>query len=265
MMGVTACGWPFGDGAADAGMSLISVRRAECGQQIGGRSLSSDAVESIPGYSNDLATLDLTSLPAEIDISQMDINNRARLAYALEMSLDELGETLQRDTLLKGNEMAIAVLASFAPRDGGSVGFDLDFFRRGFHAYYACTQQLPLTLTGFETLYGRITDYPRKEVAFSIPKGGPRWVRENVQDHIYVAETVGADGGVREYEILISERRADGALNFLVYDSDGDLMDRSEFATVSGGTVVSASPFACMSCHVDFTERTYDVILPIDL
>lgn len=259
------CDWPFAPDAQDAGNPIPDVPRADCDSLVGGRPLSPEAVEAAPGYVDELQSLDLASLPEQIDVASLDVKDRARVAYALETPSHTLGNTLDRDTLLASGEMGKAVLASFYPRDGGAVEFDLDFFRRGFHAFYACTRRLPLTLDGFQALYGVIADIPRRQIAFSIPKQSPRWLREDPENHIYVAETEDADGGVREFEIILDNRRADEALDFLVYDADGSLMDRSEFGTVTGGTVVSAVPFACMSCHVEFNEQTYDVILPVDL
>ena len=46
-----------------------------------------------------------------------------------------------------------------------------------------------------------------------------------------VAQGIAVDG---ETEILLEGRRADGALDFLVYDGDGNLADRSEFTTTPG-------------------------------
>ena len=238
------------------------VDRATCDVPIGGRPLSQSAVESEPGYDEALSGIDLAALPDTLPIHNLDISERARIAYALEIHLNQLGDVLERDALLSAGPLERAVLASFVVNEGGEVEFDFDFFKRGFHRYYACSRGLPMTLSGFESLYGQLDLMNFEDQPTSIPKQGPRRVRENHSLSVYVAETLDPDGSVRETEIILGDNREDGALDFLVYDEQGHLMDRSEFATVTGGAVVSASPNACLSCHVNFTDNTFDVLLP---
>ena len=257
--------------SCDGGWDLLGsqgedseVPRAQCDAPIGGRPLSESSVESQPGYDEELKSRDLDALPETLPIADLDISQRARIAYALEIHLNDLGDTLNRTALLAKGQIEQAVLASFTVNADGAVEFDFDFFRRGFHRFYACSRGLPLTLSGFESLYGPLESIPFEDQATSIPKQGPRRMRENHALSVYAAETLDADGAVRETEIILGSHRTDGALDFLVYDEMGHLMDRSEFATLTGGTVVSASPNACLSCHVNFTENTFDVLLPTD-
>jgi hypothetical protein len=76
------------------------------------------------------------------------------------------------------------------------------------------------------------------------------------------------EGEVRETEILLTDNRSDGQIDFLVYGSDGVLTDRSQFPTIDGGThLVTSSPYTCMTCHMNpsATDDTwaYDVLIPI--
>ena len=65
----------------------------------------------------------------------------------------------------------------------------------------------------------------------------------------FIAETLRADDTVRETEILLTDRRADGHIDFLEYGSDGTLRSASEFTTSTGGLTVGAVPYTCIACH----------------
>ena len=83
---------------------------------------------------------------------------------------------------------------------------------------------------------------------------------------MYVAETL-ADGIVRETEIILSGRRRDGNLDFLVYNAEGKLSDRTRFPTIGAGSeVMAASPYVCTSCHINSDEEAgyvwYDLLFP---
>jgi hypothetical protein len=117
-------------------------------------------------------------------------------------------------------------------------------------------------MADFEARYGAIAEMPiAAEIPISTPKQEPRRLREDHEQRMYVAETL-VEGEVRETEIVAFTDRDDEALDFFVYDNDGALMDRSRFVTILGEPVVSATPFACMSCHVDFERSTYDLVDP---
>ena len=76
------------------------------------------------------------------------------------------------------------------------------------------------------------------------------------------AETL-VEGEVRETEVLWSNRRSDGALDFLVYDENGDLQDGSYFKTSQGPETPEASPFSCMACHRDrFNGTGFTITFP---
>ena len=72
---------------------------------------------------------------------------------------------------------------------------------------------------------------------------------------------------VRETEILLKNKRSDGQLEFLVYDADGMLTNRTQFPTIDHGPhVVTSSPYACMTCHMNPdsspTAWGYDLLMP---
>ncbi len=250
------------DGASDDA-GAPDVPRVSCEMPVGGIPLSETVLESTPGFDEAFAAVDFSQLPATLDLSGLPTDDRGAIAYALGQRLEELGDSLDVAALMERGEMGRAVLAAWAASDPtGAAGFDRDFFRRGFHRFYACDRQFPVTLDGFEALYGPIEDLELLSVDFSIPKGVPRALYEDRERHIYAARTTLEDGAVRETEILLGDHRPDGQLDFLVYDEDGALMDRSQFFTVTGGQVVSASPYSCMSCHVNFETRAYDVVFP---
>lgn len=80
---------------------------------------------------------------------------------------------------------------------------------------------------------------------------------------VFAAETIAADGSVRETEIMLAGRRDDGFLDFLVYGADGRLTEGSTFATIVGGDTVASTPLSCMACHTDAArDYAFDVIDP---
>ena len=114
------------------------------------------------------------------------------------------------------------------------------------------------SILDFETLNEQLID--------SAPKCAQRRLRTSPPDGVFVAESL-IDDGVRETEILLSSRREDGQLDFLVYDSDGALTDRSLFPTITPEVhVVASAPYTCMTCHVDkdSSETTwgFNVLVP---
>ena len=75
------------------------------------------------------------------------------------------------------------------------------------------------------------------------------------------------DGLVRETEILLENYRNDGQLEFLVYDQNGYLTNRTQFPTIGNDPhVVTSSPYACMTCHMnpnaDSDTWGYDLLMP---
>jgi hypothetical protein len=213
----------------------------------------------------ELAALDLQGMEAEIDISEMLAIYRGMLAYALEISVDDLGDTLDRDTLLANEPMGPMVLGSILQGDE-TTGMDVYFFRRGLQQYYTCSQGFPLRIEGFKALYWDWAEAESISID-SVAKCGDRWLYANESAGVYVAESR-TEGPVRETEILLSHSRDDGNLDFLVYDEDGDLTPRSQFPTVAGEDhLVAGSPYVCMTCHLNSSasEHTwgYDTLMPV--
>ena len=187
------------------------------------------------------------------------------MAYALEVPPDELGETIDRDEAAASGPLGQVVLGALLLGQGDPTGIDFSFFRRGFQRYYTCSRSFPTSLDGF---IDAILDYEtlEEQVVDSAPKCGPRRLLPSPAAGVFVAESI-IDGEVRETEILLSNRRSDGQLDFAVYNSDGSLDDRSLFPTLTPDLhVVASAPYTCMTCHVDTesSETTwgFNVLMP---
>ena len=243
----------------------IDVEVARCEEPLGGIPWTNMIVESTPNFEADLAAVDLSNLPAEVDISAMNGLFRGIIAYALDIAPEQLGGNLRTADLLAGNPLSRSVAASLALGLNSAGGIDFTFLRRGLHRYYHCGRDFPRTLDGFrQTIYdfgaGQSQDVD------SVAKCGTRRLIVNEAAGVYVAETL-IEGDVRETEILLSGRRNDGNLDFLIYNADGQLSDRSSFPTVGMGPhVMAASPYVCTTCHMnrDRTPDTfgYDILFP---
>jgi hypothetical protein len=240
------------------------VARAGCDAPVGGPSWwPLDTTEGQAGYDDELEALDLEALPATIDISFESDFVLSIVAYALEEDIVGL-TSLDRDALLE-HAMGRAVLGAVATADPtGTDGVDIPFLRRGLHRFYACDRGLPLHLDDFTaTYFDHTVAEPTAIIEDSQPKGGTRQLYESSDATVFVAETIDDDGSVRETEILVLGDRADLSLDFLVYDRDGKLADRSEFATIGGSDVVGAAPYTCMTCHRNNDTDRYDVLMPV--
>ena len=242
--------------------STPEVPLASCDVEIDGVPWDPVPVEGLPGFDAELAAVDLAALPDPVDISGLPDLFRAFIAYALGIPGADLGPSLEIEATLERGPLGEVVLASLA-RDN-PAGLDFEFFRRGFHRYYTCSQAYPLTLDGFYAEYWDFSDASGSIIDASPAKCGPREVLANPTEGIHVARTVVGDD-IRETEIILSGRRDDGALDFLVYDAAGDLTDRSEFPTMGGTPIIAASPFTCLTCHVDPEAQppTFDVMHPV--
>jgi hypothetical protein len=241
----------------------IEVERAGCQKPIGGHVLltTETAFEAIPGYDDELAALDLAGLPESLDLGSLGIFVRSLVAYMLHIPLAELPDSLSRSEIAQVVPMGNPVLGAFAVAAAADApGLGLPFLRRGLHRFYQCDRAFPLKLEDF-----RLAIYDYGEDLFyevlSVPKNDTRRIRESEEEGVYVAETWIA-GEIRETEILLSHSRSDGALDFLVYDQDGDLMDRSEFVTASGNTIGGASPYGCIACHFAGGSFEINVLFP---
>lgn len=220
--------------------------------------------EGLGGVDEELATMDFTDLPNPVDISELMPMFRGIIAYALEIPPDDLPMQISHEQILESGKMGEVVLGGLLLGQEDATGIDFTFFRRGFHQYYTCSRGFPVDLEGFQQMYG-VYESSQGTIVDSIAKCGDRNIIV-VNSDVYVAESL-QDGVVRETEILLRNQRSDGNLEFLVYDANGQLTNRTQFPTVGNGPhVVTSSPYACMSCHLNAeatpTAWTYDLLIP---
>jgi hypothetical protein len=240
-----------------------SVERAQCDVPFSGVDWGVPAVaDHNPGIDAILDAVDYDSIDAELDISSLAAFYRGGIAFALEIEPGALGDTLLKDDVLEQGHMGRVVLASLATDD--ETGMDYMVFRQGLQRYYTCSRGFPLSLEGFERIYGVIpSEYTDVD---SVAKCATRRLRLAPSIGIYVAESLW-EGEVRETEILLTDNRTDGQLDFLVYGADGILTDRSQFPTLGGGPhLVTSAPYTCMTCHLNSsaseTAWGYDLLVP---
>ena len=267
VLGLLSCSGAVNDEGDSSSLTTpIDIEVSDCSTPLEALPWDSPApVEGAGPIDEELATLDLASMDAQIDISEMLAIYRGMLAYALEISADELGDTLDRDALLANEPMGPVVLGSLLKGDE-VTGMDIEFYRRGLQQYYTCSKGFPLRIEGFKAMYWDWTSAEEVQIPESTAKCGARWLYANEEAGVYIAESR-TEGPVREVEILLSKNRTDGNLDFLVYDENGDLTDRSQFPTVAGQAhVVAGSPYVCMTCHLnaDASPDTwaYDILVP---
>lgn len=252
------------DVGADAGEIVEPRRFASCDVPIGGQPWSNPTLpEARGGVEEALMRLDLDGAPESFDIRALSEDSRGHIAYALDIPPATLPDRLMRDDLRASGPLGDVVLAGLVRGMRTRSGYDLTFHRRGLQRYYTCSKAYPLTLEGFwESVY----DYraaPTRTI-FSQAKCADRRLRSLVLEDVYVAESFdGTD--VRETEILLFGAE-DGQLDFLVYDRDGNLTDRSQFPDGEGGEGVFGAPWMCMVCHHDATSdpttRRFDITNP---
>lgn len=215
-----------------------------CGAMFPGPPLKSDVTEALPDYVAQLDALDLKTIPDPFDYSAESKLSIAVINYMLGRSQ---GTTVSHEDARKTG-LGRAVLGAAAKGTGGKL--DFSFLRRGLYHFYPCSRPFPADLTAFRARYGDYQKWPVQQLDCARPKNGPRRLYEDLDQGIYVAETIVA-GVVRETEVLFTSLRSDGQLDFAAYTEEGKLSDRSTFATASGSSVVLAAPYTCISCHID--------------
>ncbi len=224
----------------------------------------SDIPEAFADIDAELAATDISALPDPIDISAMASIYRGFIGYALGIAPAALGDSLDHATALAAGPLGEVVLASIARDPSSEAGMDFTFFRRGFHRFYTCSRGYPLTLEGFFQTFIDYRDMDG-EIVDSAAKCGDRNLILDSATQVYIAETL-ESGRVRETEILLRGNRADGQLDFLVYDENGALTERSIFPNAAGDELVAAAPYSCMTCHFDADSNpsawTFDKLLP---
>lgn len=221
-------------------------------------------IEGIEGIEDELASVDLNNLEDPVDISGLIPMFRGIIAYALEIAPADLPDSLSHAQALEAGTLGEVVLASLLLGKEDPTGIDFSFFRRGFHRYYTCSRAFPSTIEGFQQVYGTY-NADNGTVVDSIAKCGDRRLI-SVSSDVYIAESM-TEGYVRETEILLQNTRRDGQLDFLVYNKDGLLTNRTQFPTVGNGPhVVTSAPYSCMTCHMnpESAENAwgYDILLP---
>jgi len=242
---------PSPDGEKDVDNHAL-VPRATCEAPVGGdiEMTPETAYEAYPGYDEELAAFDFGTLPEVVNLGDAGLIQRMIIAYMLEIPLLELPETLARDDIAAQDPMGPPVLGAFAEAAAkGNDGVDLPFLRRGLHRFYQCDRAWPLQLADFEAAVYDYRDLEFYEVC-SVPKNLIRRIREDHDAGVYVAQTMEGET-VRETEILMTSTRTDGAIDFIAYDGEGDLIDRGEFVAASGNNVPGAAPYTCIACHFE--------------
>jgi hypothetical protein len=252
-------GVPAEDGGSlpDAGTDAANYEPpVACGTALPGETMRAGLVEAEPGYAAALAMTDTSAVPDPFDYRGESALFRGVINYMLERAA---GDSLTRASAMAAQGMGAAVLAAAAKGQGGRL--DFAFLRRGLHYHYPCSRPLPASLNALRTRYGIYENWTRLDIACAKPKNGPRRIYENGDLGVYIAETLVA-GSVRETEVIFSKTRNDGQLDFAVYTPEGDFTDRSTFATGNGGAVTSASPYTCMSCHIEPGQGRFTVRFP---
>lgn len=129
---------------------------------------------------------------------------------------------------------------------------------------HAEVSKAPRTLTEFYKIYAperaETAQWQTVLHAKSRAKRQPRRVYMHRDGLLSIAETLDKDCLVSETEVIM--RRADGTLNYWVYDANGLLTPESHFPMAAGGTQfvtsVKLAPDSCMGCHYDFVTRQFD-------
>jgi hypothetical protein len=243
--GGAPAGWHHGSASADEGEGE-GEGDATCGApNLGGLAL--DTVDDAPGYDDALAALDLAALPASITLSSLSQAQHDLVLYMLDLND---ADAIDRDTAL-ATPLGRAVLGAFAQSDadGGAPGaLDFAFLRRGLFRFYACERAFPATLTQFtRDIFDPATD--TNDVVDSDVKNLRRRITRSASAGAFVAETLLDDDTVRETEVILTDRRHDGHIDFLEYGEDGALRSASQFATGNGSDAIGAVPFTCIACH----------------
>jgi hypothetical protein len=241
----------------DAGPQTPMVEYIDCAHVFSGIPWPlSHPTEGDGPIDDELDAVDYSILPEQIDISGLSSFFRGHIAYALEITPEDLPTSLERDVALNAGPMGRVVLASLV-REAGRM--DFLFYRRGLQQYYTCSRKFPKTLEGFKTAVYDYSVSHYTDVPNSIAKCDLRRLYTEPTKGVFVAESIIA-GEIRETEILLTKNRSDGQIDFLVYGANGEITDRSQFPTVSGEKhVLAGVPYVCSTCHMnrEASSHTY--------
>ena len=206
-------------------------------------------IEAEPGFEEELANLDISQLEDPVDITKALEKYHNEITYALEVPPHSFRSPLSHADALESGILGEVLLGSLLLGKDMEHQIDIDFFWRGMHRYYTCSRNFPTTLDDFKDKYG---DWNMDEAfwvnsAAKCERRGLLTLNENV----YIAETR-IDDIIRETEIVLYMEREDRQMEFLVYNEDGQLTNRSQFPiSQNGPDVVAASPRVCMGCHIN--------------
>lgn len=235
---------------------VIDYLPAGCGSSTIGPALKPHLTEADIHYRARVLSLDTSQLPREYDLTQLNELDMSLIKYMLDQS--------KTDRILTQDVAALGLMGKsilLALGDDPMPEFaDYRELRRGLYHYYNCSRAHPVWLEDFRLIYGDYRTWPSTIIENSHPKIHPRRIRNNAEVGVFVAETI-RDGEVHETEILLQGYRNDNALEFLTYLPNGQLSNRGEFRAGSH-FVVAASPYACMSCHIDPVSQEFTVVFP---
>jgi hypothetical protein len=150
------------------------------------------------------------------------------------------------------------VQAAGAITDDGEVS--VTRLRAALMRFDACSKRHPTTLDEFRAQWWdeRTLRTDEFEIVASSPKQQRRRIGREASAGVFLAQTLDDADNVLETEILLTDQRPDGALEFLAYDEDGVLRATSPFP-VDGVTTELPAPFVCMQCHRSETRGFVEV------
>jgi len=157
-----------------------------------------------------------------------------------------------------------------APQHTASSSYRLQGIKAWLSICHGLLTQQPATLAEFRERYMQTKGATHAWSSVLHPrspaKRGPRRIYSRSDGALAYAETLNPrDCSIMETEIIA--RRADGSLNFWVYDGLGNKTYLSHFPKSSArssivDSVEKPSPDSCMGCHYQLKERHFDVMFP---
>jgi len=212
---------------------------------LGSGDLVLTGVEAEPGFDDVVRAVDVATLPPTLSLAQASAFERLLIGYLLEgQAIDDTANTVDVGAAAALGPAGLTVLAAITPTND----VDVTILRRGLHRFYGCDRAYPTTLPEFIAGVHDWRADPQQTITSTV-KGLRRRISRNGETGVFVAETLNDDDSVRETEIILTDRRRDGALDFLEYDAGGILRGASRFAAAGGGQTTGPAPFACIACH----------------
>lgn len=242
VVAAAGCPAPSASPTSDAGVDVDAI--AACSPLDSG-DLVLTGVEAEPGFDDVVRAVDVATLPPTLPLARASAFERLLVAYLLEgQAIDDANDAVDVAAAAELGPMGLTVLAAIDPT--GDI--DVTILRRGLHRFYGCDRAFPTTLAGF---IADVHDWRAdpQQTAPSTVKSLRRRIFRNGAAGVFVAETLNDDDSVRETEIILTDARRDGALDFLEYDAGGILRGASRFAAAGGGQTTGPAPFACIACH----------------